>query len=301
VTVGAIVPVHAPAPWLAKAVDSAAAQEPAPERIVVVDDGSPEPLPAPAGSTLLRRDARGGPAAARESGRQALRDCDLIALLDADDAWEPGALAAHVEALERHPDAVLSFGRPLLVAADGRATGERWPAPPPGPQDPSELASFLFRVNPIASSAVVARAAALEEAGGFASEHEPAEDYDLWLRLLGRCATFVHTPAAVTRVRRWGDSLSFDVARLAAAKLEVQERHRALVDPSVARAARADLLRARAQGLIRGREYESARAALADAATLEPLPARLRVVAATSRVPLLRAALGRRRPYGKVI
>jgi len=298
VTVGAIVPVHGPAPWLREAVASADAQEPRPDRVVVVDDGSPEPVVAPPGCTVLRRPARGGPAAARESGRRAIEGCELIALLDADDAWEPGALAAHVETLERHPEAVLSFGRPLLIGEDGRATGERWPAPPPGPQDPAELARLLFRVNPIASSAVVVRVAALEEAGGFASEHEPAEDYDLWLRLLGRGATFVHTPQAVTRVRRRRDSLSFDVARLAAAKLEVQERHRALVAPSVARAARADLLRARAQGLIRRREYESARAALAEAAALEPLPARLRVAAATSRVPLLRAALGRRAPYG---
>jgi glycosyltransferase involved in cell wall biosynthesis len=296
VTVGTIVPVLGPAPWLAEAVASAAGQEPAPERIVVVDDGSPEPVAALGGCTVVRRDARGGPAAARESGRHALRDCELIALLDADDAWQPSALAAHMEALDRHPEAVLSFGRPAVVGEGGRATGERWPAPPPGPQDPAELARFLFRVNPIASSAVVVRAAALEAAGGFASEHEPAEDYDLWLRLLGTGARFVHTPAAVTRVRRRRDSLSADVARLAAEKLKVQERHRALVDPSVARAARADLLRAQAQGLIRRREYESARAALAKAAAIEPLPTRLRVAAATSRVPLLRAALGRRAP-----
>ena len=40
-----------------------------------------------------------------------LEDCDWIALLDADDAWEPGKLAAQREAIERHPDAVLCFGR----------------------------------------------------------------------------------------------------------------------------------------------------------------------------------------------
>jgi Glycosyl transferase family group 2 len=152
-------------------------------------------------------------------------------------------------------------------------------------------------VNPIASSAVVFRAAALDEAGGFASEFEPAEDYDLWLRLLGTGATFVHTPEAVTRVRRRPDSLSADVARLAAEKLRVQERHGALVEPAVARTARADLLRALAQGLIRRRDYAGSRAALAEAAALEPLPARLRLTAATTRVPLLREALGRRAPY----
>jgi glycosyltransferase involved in cell wall biosynthesis len=297
VRVGAIVPVHGPAPWLPEALASAVGQERPPERILLVDDASAQPIVAPGGVSVVRRDARGGPAAARETGRGALQDCELIALLDADDAWESGALAAHLEALERHPKAALSFGRPLVVDEDGDPTGEEWPAPAAGPQDPGELARFMFRVNPIASSAVVLRSGALDAAGGFTSDHEPAEDYDLWLRLLASGFEFVHTPAATTRVRRRPGSLSADIARLAAEKLRVQERHAKLVDPAVARAARADLLRARAQGLITRRDYASARAALAEAAALEPLPARLRVAGAASRVPLLRAALGRRSPY----
>jgi glycosyltransferase involved in cell wall biosynthesis len=301
VRVGAIVPVRGPAPWLAEALASAAGQERPPDRIVVVDDGSAERVVVGGDLTVVRRDARGGPAAARETGWRELAGCELIALLDADDAWEPGALAAHLESLERHPDAALSFGSALMATKEGRPTGERWPAPPPGPQDPAELARFLFRVNPIASSAVVLRAGALEAAGGFASDHQVAEDYDLWLRMLGRGLVFVHTPTAGARVRRRRDSLSADIARLAEEKLRVQERHTALVEPAVARAARADLLRARAQGLIRRRDYAGARAALAEAAALEPLPARLRVASAATRVPGLRAALGRRSPYAGVL
>lgn len=297
--VGAVVPVHAPAPWLGEALDSALSQDPAPAQVVVVDDGSARPisLSGHAAMEVVRRERRGGPAAARQTGREALRGCDLVALLDADDAWEAGALAAHIEALERHPDAALSFGRPLVVDEQGDPTGERWPAPPPGLQEPAELARFLFRVNPIAAPAVVLRTEALDRAGGFASEHEPAEDYDLWLRLLAGGAVFVHVPAAITRVRRRRGSLSADVARLAGEKLRVQERHRELVEPAVARAARADLLRARAQGLLRTREYAAARASLAEAAEIEPLPLRLRMAGAASRLPLVRGLLGRRDPY----
>jgi glycosyltransferase involved in cell wall biosynthesis len=297
VRVGAIVPVRGPAPWLPEALASALRQERPPDRIVVVDDGSAEPVAAGGDVTVVRRDSQGGPAAARETGRSELADCELIALLDADDAWEAGALAAHLGALERHPGTALSFGSAAVVDEAGRVTGERWPAPRAGPQDPGELARCLFRVNPIASSAVVLRADALAASGGFASEQQVGEDYDLWLRMLGAGATFVHTPAATTRVRRRPGSLSADIARLAEEKLRVQERHSALVDPAVAHAARADLLRALGQGLIRRREYGRARAALAEAAALEPLPARLRVAGAATRVPLLRAALGRRSPY----
>lgn len=292
-----VVPVHGPAPWLAEAVGSALAQRPAPQRVVVVDDGSAGPVAAPDGCELVRRERRGGPAAARETGRTALRGCELVALLDADDAWEPGALSAHLAALERNPDAALSFGVPLIVDEDARPTRERWEMPAPGPQDPAGLARFLFRVNPIASSAVVLRARALDESGGFASEHQPAEDYDVWLRLLARRAIFVHEPGAVARVRRRRDSLSADVARLAEQKLLVQQRHRALVDAETFKAARAELLRARARGLVRRREYAAARGALKEAAALEPLSAGLRLAGALTRLPVLRGALGRRDPY----
>jgi glycosyltransferase involved in cell wall biosynthesis len=297
VRVGLVVPVHGPAPWLAEALDSALGQEPAPDRLVVVDDASSLPVSAPAGAELVRHERRAGPAAARESGRAALGDCDVLALLDADDAWEPGFLAAHLAALRRHPGAALCFGRPLIVDGEGRPTGERWEAPPAGPCEAGELARFLFRVNPIASSAVVVRTSALAEAGGFASERMPAEDYDLWLRLLGLGATFVYEPAAVARVRRRPDSLSADVATLAEQKLLAQESHRELVDERTYRTARADLLRARSQGLVRRREYAAARAALAEAAELEPPPRRLRLTGALTRVPLVRAGLGRRSPY----
>jgi glycosyltransferase involved in cell wall biosynthesis len=292
-----VVPVRGPAPWLAEALDSALGQEPGPDRLVVVDDASPRPLSVPVGAELVRRERVGGPAAARDSGRAALDDCDVLALLDADDAWEPGFLAAQLAALRRHPAAALCFGRPVIVDGDGRPTGERWAAPTAGACEPGELARFMFRVNPIASSAVVVRASALEEAGGFASERMPAEDYDLWLRLLGLGATFAHEPAAVARVRRRPDSLSADVAELAEQKLLAQESHRALVDERTYRSARADLLRARAQGLVRRREYAAARAALAEAAELEPPPRRLRVTGALTRVPLVRSGLGRRSPY----
>src|SRR5690349_13064554 len=86
VPVGVIVPVHGPAPWLAEALDSVLAA--APDVVVVVDDGSAEPIvPGDARVTLVRRDESGGPGAARATGLEALDAAiDLVALCDADDA-----------------------------------------------------------------------------------------------------------------------------------------------------------------------------------------------------------------------
>ena len=87
--IGVIVPVRAPATYLADALDSALGQRPAPAEIVVVDDASPEPLVLSPEyrdrCALVRREKRGGPAAARATGLEAI-GAPLVALLDADDS-----------------------------------------------------------------------------------------------------------------------------------------------------------------------------------------------------------------------
>lgn len=221
---GVLVPVHGWAPYLAEALDGVLAQDPAPAAVVVVDDASPEPLalhPQHGGRcTLVRRDARGGPAAARATGLGALpADVDVVALCDADDAWEPGLLAAHAEALAGAPAAPASFGRATIVGPDGRPTGERWPEPV------SLGVEQLYAANPIPTSSVAIRRAALVAAGGFAAPTEVAEDWDLWVRLAATNGPLVAAGGARVRYRRHPAGLTADVARLAAAQLALHERH----------------------------------------------------------------------------
>src|SRR5687767_12692612 len=148
--IGLIVPVRRPAPFLDEALESALGQGPAPERHVVVEDETGR-----------------GPAAARDEGLAALSDCDWIALLDADDAWEPGKLAAQRAALARHPEAVLCFGAATAIGAGGQPTGERLPTLPEGLLRFADLAPRLYESNPIPTSSVIVRREALVEAGGF--------------------------------------------------------------------------------------------------------------------------------------
>src|SRR4051794_33448276 len=88
VRAGVVVPVHGWAPFLAEALDAILSQHPSPA-VVVVDDGSREPLRlhpdhAPH-CTLVRRDRRGGVAAARATGEAALDpSIELVAHCDAD-------------------------------------------------------------------------------------------------------------------------------------------------------------------------------------------------------------------------
>src|SRR4051812_13687623 len=125
--VGVIVPVRAPAPYLAEALESVLGQDPAPDAVVLVDDGWRPVLELPPGVQLVRLegDSR-GPAAARAAGLAAL-DTELVALADADDVWEPGKLAAQLAALAAHPGAAVCFGRAVVIDAAGRPTGEPLP------------------------------------------------------------------------------------------------------------------------------------------------------------------------------
>lgn len=278
--IGLIVPVMPPAPYLSEAVQSALEQEPPPDEHAIERDESGE-----------------GPAPTREAALARLGDCDWVALLDADDAWEPGKLATQLEALARHPDAVVCFGRATVVGDDGRPTGERLPELPAGPLAPSELAPVLFESNPIPTSSALVRRDALVRAGGFSGPGPLASDWDLWLRLVADGGTFVCEPRARIRYRRHAGGVTADVAALAESRLKVHEAHAHLVDEDRRRRAESRDRVLLARGRIRQRRYDEAADALARADELEPLRGRERALGRLVKVPGVRSLLGRRRPY----
>lgn len=298
---GVIVAVHGWPSLLAETLDAIIEQDPAPEVVVVVDDGSPEPIAllpdhAPR-CRLVRHPHRRGLAFARATGLAQLDDCELVALCDADDAWEPGKHAAQLAALTAHPEASACFGSALVVGLDGRPTGERWDELAAGCHPAAELLALLYERNPLCVSSALLRRAAVVDAGGLKFALPRAEDWDLWLRLLARGHTFVMEPRARVRYRRSPAALSGDIAGLASAQLHVHRTHAGLVDePARHRAEAADRV-AYARGLVRRREYAAARAELRRAAQLRAPGPRERVLAGLLTVPVLRAALGRRDPY----
>jgi glycosyltransferase involved in cell wall biosynthesis len=298
VTLGVIVPVRGPAPYLDEALASVLGQVPRPDEVVVVDDGSPAAPAVPAGVRMVRRERSGGPAAARAEGLAA-SSADLIALADADDVWEEGKLAAQLEALERHPGAAVCFGRATVIGADGRPTGERLPELDGGLHEALGLAARLYERDLVPAASAVIRRAALEEVGGFdaGAPLPAASDWDLWLRLVAAGHSFVCEPRARIRYRRHAGGLTADVARLAEAGLAVHERHADLVPGDLRRIVHARDLTSLARGRIRQRRWGDARAALGMAARLEPPAPRERALRLLVGVPGLRRLLGRRDPY----
>ncbi|HXW79596.1 MAG TPA: glycosyltransferase family A protein, partial [Acidimicrobiales bacterium] len=96
------------------AVVSALSQQPPPLEVIVVDDHSDDDSVDVANSISGRirviSTQVAGAAAARNAGVQAAGGA-LVAFLDADDRWAPGALANLHEALLSAPGAAIAYGR----------------------------------------------------------------------------------------------------------------------------------------------------------------------------------------------
>lgn len=242
--VGAVIPVRGPAPHLDEAVASVLAEAPA--DVVVVDDGSNPPITRD-DVRVVRRERGDGPAAARNTGIAALAgDVALVALCDADDAWEPGSLEPRVRTLAADDAAAASFGRARVVDAAGAPTGEQWALPASGSYTD---AAELYARNPILTSSVVLR----REHAHFDESYGHAEDWDLWLRLLRAGHRLVCAPEAEVRYRRHADGMTTDVAALARAQLRLHRAHGDLVGPRERWAAIARDAGALARARLRGR------------------------------------------------
>lgn len=116
--VSVIVPVRNRPRMLVEAVESVLAQGYRPLEVVIVDDASTDTTPESIADLErraqglvrgIRRAQPGGPGAARESGRLAIRGA-YVQHLDSDDLLLPGKLEAQVSVLRARPELALVYG-----------------------------------------------------------------------------------------------------------------------------------------------------------------------------------------------
>ena len=159
-------------------------------RVIVIADESPVPIDTPTRTddgvpiTLHRREVRGGPGAARNTGLDAVRTA-LVAFIDADCEPDPDWLDA---LLPLFADDRVALVAPRIV-----------PTEPVGPQgvlarfehhrsaldlgDDAARVRARTRVSYVPSAAIVARTDVLRSLGGFDDELQVGEDVDLVWRL----------------------------------------------------------------------------------------------------------------------
>jgi len=205
--IAVVIPVRDGAAWLPDALASVRAQGDAVSEIVVVDDGSTDPIAARTGITIVRHDVPRGPAAARNAG-VAASSAPLLGFLDVDDLYTEDALAQRVDALRQGPYDLVATRMvriPMGAAApEVPEVGEGWWA-------------FSF------GAALVTREA-WRRVGPIDESLLRGEDADWWLRARA-AALRVHRSDRVTLiVRTHADSWAGTLAERTSATFDVIRR-----------------------------------------------------------------------------
>jgi glycosyltransferase involved in cell wall biosynthesis len=233
-SISVVIPAYNAETTIRRAIDSILDQQRAADEIIVVDDGSDRPLDASIRSygsaVTLVRQPNGHAAAARNQGIMRARG-DWIAFLDADDYWEPDKLLRQTEIIDRHPEVGLIAGRyfchvPGEIRQLSRNRKSRW-------YDRvmalNGSAAFLMGTLIWTGTVLVKRSALGEQR--FVSGLEPAEDRDLWVRLVTNHPVYLMSQPLATAVLEPGGISRQDIRRDCEQMLRVIERHQQLLGP----------------------------------------------------------------------
>ena len=266
-----IIPAYRAASTIARAVESVLNQTRPAGEVLVIDDGSPDdpaPALAPFGDRVrLIRKPNGGAASARNLGIEQSRG-RFLAFLDADDEWEPHKLERQLALFERHPEFGLVAsrfyrerpGRPRFLSPYeaalvfdeirnrrpwlGRLAARLLRQPPGRPRAHRVLQAQhaydrpihpgddgLFDVATLVwTSTVVVRRESLGD-HRFEPGLEPAEDRDLWVRLLASFPAFLSSEPLATAHEIPGSLSRSNINRDYGNMLRVVRRYRDRLSP----------------------------------------------------------------------
>lgn len=231
-SVSVVVPAYNGARYIEEALRSILAQTRQPCEIIVVDDGSTDDTAVvvqTVGHAIRYLSQRNmGLAAARNTGIRNSRG-DTIALLDADDLWEPQFLEVLTSLLARYPEAGGAYCGFQYVDHHGRAVG----TPSVRVVAPEAFHKALVADgNWLSACGVIFRKRLAAEVGLFDESLRAAEDEDLWIRMSAHRA-FVGVPAALVKYRRHETNMSKDPERMVTARLRVREKNFGPLDANV--------------------------------------------------------------------
>lgn len=197
-----ITPVYNTDPkWLRAAVESVRRQAYPHWELCLCDDASTSAATRAALDQLAQSDARikvtrlpqNGGISAASNAALALARGEFIVRLDHDDELAPEALFELARLLNQHPDADVVYSDHDKLEADG-SRSEPYFKPD---WSPDLFLSYMYLCHMDG-----ARRALVEEVGGFRSEYNGAQDYDLYLRLTERTTRIHHIPAILYHWRK---------------------------------------------------------------------------------------------------
>jgi glycosyltransferase involved in cell wall biosynthesis len=217
VLVSVVIPCFNHGHLVGEAIESVLSQTYEPIELLVVDDGSMDntsEVVSSYGVRCIRQENRGA-SEARNLGLRCSSGA-FVLFLDSDDILEPTAVEAGVACLEAKHDAAFAFGRPDTVGL------------PQSMQAPRVTCDFYRRLlegNYIWMPLILHRRSVVEEVGGFDRRYDPAEDFELYLRITRRLP-IVFCDEMHGTYRRHSQSLSNNSLRMFRATSEVLRSQR---------------------------------------------------------------------------
>lgn len=190
--VSVLLPVRNGMPYLPEAIESLVNQSFGNFELIVINDGSTDgsrEYLEGIGDPRLRviSSDGGGLAAALNAGLAEARG-QFVARQDADDWSMRERFATQVAYLEAHPEIALVATCADYVDSGGNPMENAWTRAVRVQQDPAQTPEQILAMMPLTCclthGSVMLRAEVLRAAGGYDQAMVPAEDYDLWLRLL---------------------------------------------------------------------------------------------------------------------
>jgi glycosyltransferase involved in cell wall biosynthesis len=198
--------------FLLETVESALSQDLPDIEVIVVDDGSRQPVSETLPSTLLERcilirKNNGGIAAARNTGIRASRS-PYVALLDGDDCMLPNHCRLAFACFKENPEVDVVVPDAYIVANGIRrlsvAHSARYPR-----TSPITLESYLNGSSPLVGWSTIRRTCF--DRYGFLDEdfRNGGEDFHHFCKLLAAGAKFIYLPEPTYEYRRHEGSITF--------------------------------------------------------------------------------------------
>ena len=225
--VSIIIPAYNAHLYIGATLESAVNQTFRSFEIIVVDDGSTDDTQAIAqnfcdrGVTVISQ-SNAGPAAARNRALSIARG-EYVALLDADDLWEPDYLQTMVGFLNSHPEVSIAFSDSIFFGKskfNGRRFQEVYP-----PCIPITFAKLAAQISHVCVAATIRREI-FDRIGPFDDRLRAIDDFDLWLRALHAGCRIEPVPRVLVRYRRHVSALSFESATNYSSGLQILAKWR---------------------------------------------------------------------------
>jgi GT2 family glycosyltransferase len=207
-----ITPVfNTPVAWLTECVESVLAQAYEKWELILIDDDSTDPemlkvlneLGARDSRIVLAKDEKRGGISAASNRGLALAGGEWVGFLDHDDLLEPDALFHNVKWLQDHRDA------DLIYSDEDKLTEQGFDLPI---FKPDWSPDYFLSCNYICHFTLI-RCELMRKIGGFRSEFDGAQDYDLFLRITEQTNRIDHVPRVLYHWRRSLTSTADNIRR----------------------------------------------------------------------------------------